>query len=297
MNIIIPVGKLTTDGGIERYTVEIIGQFLKFKEIKRIVVVCSEVDKKTVPNKIIKDINIIKTKSKPNTIRFLFESRRIINALKKALGKDTIVYTQHGSTIGGDVVVAQAVHLASILKLNKNIFTRAIRFAYPPHIKACLLEFYNFANAKRDIAISNLVKNELNSYWKIPEEKIRVVYSGVNTDEFKKNITTRKKVRRKLNLGNKFIMVFASNEFKRKNLRTIICAMAILKNYAIHLLVAGKDNPRKYVKMARKLNIADKITFLGLTKEIFLLQIFLFFQRYMNRLDLLHSRQCLLGCL
>ena len=46
--------------------------------------------------------------------------------------------------------------------------------------------------ADRIVAISNSVKESLIHYFKIKEDKIRVIYNGVNTEKFSSDIQKRK---------------------------------------------------------------------------------------------------------
>lgn len=268
MKLIMSMGTLTKTGGVERYVVEMVTQLLKFKEIEKIYFVCSAVDENTVPKEVIKKLEIIKVKLPPYSLRFIFESRRVINKLKKKLGKDTIVYTQQGTTLGGDLVAYHAVHLASIFKINRNWFGRIIRLFYPPHIRRYIVDFYNGHNSKINVAVSKEIGRELVKYMKVPQSKVVVMYEGVNSDEFKRSEEKRVRVRNEFNLKNKFVAMFVSHEFKRKNLITVIKALGILNNKDIVLFVAGKDSPGKYKEEAERLGIGSNVIFLGKVSNI-----------------------------
>lgn len=137
-----------------------------------------------------------------------------------------------------------------------------------------LVERHNLKKSKAIIAISESVKNEvLKNYPNIPEDKVYVVYSGVNLKEF--NPEHRKKylkeIREKHHIPiDDLLLIFVGNPFERKGLEFVIRAFAKLKFKNITLLVSGKDDPTPYQKLARKLGVNDKIRYnIGLTPEIY----------------------------
>ncbi|MCM8787683.1 MAG: glycosyltransferase family 4 protein [Candidatus Omnitrophica bacterium] len=265
MNIIIPITKLKKTGGVERYVFEITKCFLNNKHVDDVYIITSDIDYESIPKEFLNRVKIVKTKSKGRF--FMIEGTIVARKLKKKL-KNAVIFTQQGTTLGGDVVIEHACHLASIFELNKRIFSKFLRLIYPPHFIAYAVEFYNHNKALKSIAISNKIKRDLEKYVLIPSSKIKTVYSGINSKEFSKNEKSRKEIRKNLKLSDKFVMILVANEFKRKNLITILKAISILKNKDLVLLVAGKDNPAKYKAKANELGILDKIIFLGSVRNI-----------------------------
>ncbi len=135
------------------------------------------------------------------------------------------------------------------------------------------IENYNLKKAKGIIAISKTVKEELVNYYKLPEDKIHVAYSGVNLNEFSPN--NRKKfsreIRQKFNiLPTDTLLVFVGNPFDRKGLKYAIGALARVDKSNVKLLVIGRDNPSPYIKIARDLGVKDRLIFkTDLTREIY----------------------------
>jgi glycosyltransferase involved in cell wall biosynthesis len=115
----------------------------------------------------------------------------------------------------------------------------------PPETSAYYRLFFarSVYKAHRIIAVSNKVKEDLMSRFRIDEDKIRVVYHGVENG-FKRVTSPErlKDIAAKYNLPGKFIL-FVGNLEPRKNLPRVIDAFIDLrKRYGIEhkLVIAGK---------------------------------------------------------
>ena len=101
-------------------------------------------------------------------------------------------------------------------------------------------------NADRIIAVSEYTKQEIVSYYQIPEEKIDVVYQGCDP-VFAKEISAEKQeeVKRKYALPDKFVLYVGSIE-ERKNLLLVAQAISLLQqqaNNGIHIVAVGRHTP------------------------------------------------------
>jgi UDP-glucose:(heptosyl)LPS alpha-1,3-glucosyltransferase len=137
-----------------------------------------------------------------------------------------------------------------------------------------LIEKYNIRKAKKIIAISKSAKRDIQKKYNISEEKVKVVYNGVNLDEF----TPKNKIRYKdeinsikKNFGirkDELIFLFIGNYFQRKGLRYVITALSELKFPSYKLIVVGEDNFRPYQELASKRRVKNKILFLKKSQKI-----------------------------
>lgn len=117
------------------------------------------------------------------------------------------------------------------------------------------------------IANSNMVKNEIIQYYEVYEDKIKVIYNGVDIERFSSK--NNGELRHKYNLPqNTFIILFVGSGFKRKGLDTLIKAITLIKEKDILLLIIGKGDEREYKKLCRSLGIERKVLFLGIRKDI-----------------------------
>lgn len=132
-------------------------------------------------------------------------------------------------------------------------------------------EGFNIRKAKSIIAISNSVKKDIIKYYNVPEEKIHVVYSGVNLEEFNpKNRKYREEIRKKHGISpDDILLIFVGNPYERKGLEFVIRALSKIKQKNVKLLVSGRDEPGEFQSLARELGLADRVIFrVGLYTDI-----------------------------
>ncbi len=135
-----------------------------------------------------------------------------------------------------------------------------------------VIERMNVKKARKIIVMSNVLKEQVLRNYGVPEEKIEVVYSGVNCEEFKPE---NKKLygnnmRKKFGIEeNDIVLFFMGNPFSRKGLEYAIRALPLIKEKRVKILVSGNDNPERYKELAKKLGVHEKIRWnIGLTNEI-----------------------------
>ncbi|MFH1480451.1 MAG: glycosyltransferase family 4 protein [Pseudomonadota bacterium] len=126
------------------------------------------------------------------------------------------------------------------------------------------------------LPVSELVREELQKLYDIPESKIKVVHPGVSAERFSffNKEACRNAIRRKYGfLLNDLVILFVSMNFEVKRLDLLIKGMAALVNHdkrchPVKLLVVGKGNKSKYLQIARNFGVADRIAFCGITHEV-----------------------------
>jgi len=123
----------------------------------------------------------------------------------------------------------------------------------------------------RIVAISDMVKQDAMRWYRIPEDRIVVIYNGVDTERFHpRNRQYRDEIRRKHGIGDEFVILFVSNNFRMKGLGYLIKALAEIKREDhpfFKLLVLGRDRQGPYLRMAKNLGISEKVIFAGSTDE------------------------------
>ena len=97
-----------------------------------------------------------------------------------------------------------------------------------------------------------MVKNDIIRYYKVPEEKIEVVFNCVDINRFhpRNRDLYRRSIREFLNIqDHTVILLFAGHNYRLKGLKTLLGALSVLKetvlHQPIHLLIIGRgaDNP------------------------------------------------------
>jgi|GEM_PF-118173 len=118
------------------------------------------------------------------------------------------------------------------------------------------------------IANSNLCKQQVLHHYAVPEDRVAVIYNGVDLNRFNPEVRDRYRaaVRTRLALNDDTrAMLFVSRNYKRKGLRQLIESLALLKaeRERMVLVVLGRGNPRPYQRLASRLGIADHLRFIG----------------------------------
>lgn len=126
------------------------------------------------------------------------------------------------------------------------------------------------------LAVSTLVKDELLKVYDIPESKIRVIHPGVSIDRFStlNRESCRYEIRQRHGLlENDVVVLFVGMNFEIKRLDLVVKGVAALvakgnRNSNLKVLVVGKGGKEQYLTLARDLTIADRVIFVGVTREI-----------------------------
>jgi UDP-glucose:(heptosyl)LPS alpha-1,3-glucosyltransferase len=107
----------------------------------------------------------------------------------------------------------------------------------------------------------------------MPEDKIHVVYNGIDTKIFNANRMPRLREEYRKSVGVEDdlpVLLFVGSGFERKGLSYLIEAIDNLKNRNLKtkLLIIGKDKVLKYKRLAKKLNVDEDIVFAGPQKDV-----------------------------
>lgn len=118
---------------------------------------------------------------------------------------------------------------------------------------------------KKVVVNSKLEKKNLLRFYPVAEEKIEVIYNGVDLDRFH---PMRKEdsavVRAELDTKtDDSVVLFASNNFRRKGLAVLMRAVALLKEGSVVVWVAGRGKEKAFRSLAKQLDMAHRVRFLG----------------------------------
>ena len=203
-------------------------------------------------------VTYIYAKAKSAITKAIWRSYSIVKDLSK---ENVDIY--HG--LSNEIPIGiSSTDIKSIVTIHDLIFIR-----YPALYKRIDRTIYTWKfkyaclNATRVIAISEQTKRDIISYFKIPEEKIDVVYQGCDTS-FSQTVSEEKKerIRQKYNLPEKYILYVGSIE-TRKNLLLIVKALK-LSNEKVHLIAIGKKTPyvQEVVAYAQENQLESQVTIL-----------------------------------
>jgi len=131
----------------------------------------------------------------------------------------------------------------------------------PLHWTLCGLEKRTFSPERtgRIIANSNRGKKEIVEHYGFPEERIEVIYNGVDCERFRPSSEKR--------LGKGTRLLFVGTGFERKGLAFCIGALKHLPA-DVRLRVVGKGNTAGYAALARNEGVDSRVEFAGGNHDI-----------------------------
>lgn len=270
MKILIVTQKVSENGGIERYTVEIIR---RLSLNHKVFVLAQKVETRHegvtyfVKNFIHRPVWL-------NTLAFSLISCFWVAGIRRSEGVDLVL--SNGCALAKtDVTVAHSCHRAGIISGNKlrkaeqpGIRTNIrcfLRWFWPHNIVINSLEaFICTFGSRKIVAVSGGVKNELMKILNISDRKVAVIPNGVDSLRFKPNDATRESVRKELSIDDEeIVLIFSGHEFGRKGLGFVIEALAASEFDKWRLVVIGGDNREPYQRLAASLGVKDKVVFIG----------------------------------
>ncbi len=145
----------------------------------------------------------------------------------------------------------------------------------PFHLVLLFLEkrLFKRRNLKAIIANSRMVKENIVKHYNVSENRIHVIYNGVDPRFFDHSDLNELRTKQRETLGiddETYLLLFAGSGFERKGLLYLIEAVAKLKerNINVKLMVVGKGKTEKYKNASARYNVNDNILFLGPQKDI-----------------------------
>lgn len=139
----------------------------------------------------------------------------------------------------------------------------------PYHRYVCAAEKSMFEHPalRAVICNSNMVRAEILRHFSITEDKLHVIFNGVDLEHFHPRERQRLRGEARARLGiaeTDFLVVFAGSGFARKGLATLLRALALTPDGGVRLAVAGADrSQRAFERLAAALGLRGRVTFLG----------------------------------
>ena len=112
---------------------------------------------------------------------------------------------------------------------------------------------FESGRCKKIVAISEMVKHDILKHYRLPTEKVEVVYNGVRLDRFNPDnkIRYRNKVRDRIGVPRDAAMIlFVGSGFERKGLEYLVRAMGLLGRENWRLVLVGKGDWSRYLGFA-----------------------------------------------
>lgn len=143
----------------------------------------------------------------------------------------------------------------------------------PHHRYVLAAERKLFASPRLKAVICNslMVKEEIRAYFGVPEDKLRVIYSGVDTEAFHPRLKAQHRQALRWQYAippHAPLFLFVGSGFERKGLAALLQALAGLPADS-RLLVVGKDKKAADFKAAAaRLGLAQRVDFVGAQQDV-----------------------------
>lgn len=169
-------------------------------------------------------------------------------------------------TLGQDVFHAGGgCHADYMQKVYSRLGVRLRRFS-PRHRSLLALERTIFKDPKLIAeCVSSMVQREIARRYDVPETRLPVIHCAVDVERFAPEGQTgaREQLRAEFSAGEATVWLFAGSGWWRKGLDIAIAALARVQDATTQLWVAGKDDPRRWRRLAEREGVAERVHFVG----------------------------------
>lgn len=198
---------------------------------------------------------------------------------QRAVGQDFDIVHSFEKVTQCDVMTVQSPCFGNPSDEGDGIWNRLMRgmgaITSPRKFTWRWLESRQFSErgAKIVIAVSEQVKRDVQAHYRVPDQRLRLAYTGVELPDAGGEISRLSEAALRTQLGvspNDVVLLFVGTEFKRKGLDALLQGVALLPRSRCTLLVAGGGGGRLdyYKAMADSLGIGREVRFLGLVSDV-----------------------------
>lgn len=155
-----------------------------------------------------------------------------------------------------------------------NTFLRRAKYVTSPvHLVMVYLERQLFKKGNCSLVITNshLVKKQLIQYHDVPEDRISVLYNGIEHAVFNPHVKEyRNDMRKAFQIKpDDIVLLFVANNWKRKGLQTVIKAIPKTDIHNLKLVIVGRGKKAPFLSLAQRLGLEqDTVIFAGFQKNI-----------------------------
>jgi UDP-glucose:(heptosyl)LPS alpha-1,3-glucosyltransferase len=211
-----------------------------------------------------------------NFLRLYTFNKNCYNYMKKNIGEYEFVLDMDRTVLATHIRAGGGSHKAWLERRAVfSHFLKNLSFSINPfHNYMLKIERKSLENPllKALICNSHMVKEEFKKYYDYSENKIYVVYNGVEWryfEDFFNGALDKKNIFKKdLELDSRFWLLFVGSGYERKGLSFVIEALSKVSN-DICLAVVGKDrNEGYYKKKVNEKKLEDRVKFFGPRKDV-----------------------------
>jgi UDP-glucose:(heptosyl)LPS alpha-1,3-glucosyltransferase len=118
---------------------------------------------------------------------------------------------------------------------------------------------------KAVICNSEMVKREIQHYFQLPESKLHVIYSGVDSERFSPSLRVQRDSFRAQHdiASDALVYLFVGSGFERKGVASFLRALARLSDRCIGLVVGKDKHQARFERLAAWLGMEQRVRFTG----------------------------------
>jgi UDP-glucose:(heptosyl)LPS alpha-1,3-glucosyltransferase len=119
------------------------------------------------------------------------------------------------------------------------------------------------------VCVSDGVADEMREHYPHARERVVTIHNGVNTAAFAPGVRAQEAAAMRTTLGisqQRLVAAFVGGEWERKGLGPALQALALAGEW--DLVVAGDGDRVRYQELARSEGVADRVHWLGITREV-----------------------------
>ncbi len=141
---------------------------------------------------------------------------------------------------------------------------------YHYYVKRAERRLFQSPQLRAVICNSRMVRDEIRNWFRIADDKLRVIYSGVDTAAFHPDLKAhRGEIRARHGIPeDATLFLFVGSGFERKGMATLLQALALQSGESF-LLVVGRDRKlARFRAQARRLGLARRVLFIGPQQDV-----------------------------
>lgn len=131
---------------------------------------------------------------------------------------------------------------------------------------------FSHPNLRRVICNSRMVADELRQWYGVPEEKLTVIYNGVDTTRFHPRLAQEHRAGLRAELGienQRPLLLFVGNGFERKGIPVLLQAVARMYRTDAQLIIVGEDRRRAVMmREAAAMGLMQRVQFIGARRDV-----------------------------
>lgn len=194
----------------------------------------------------------------------------LVHAISPCLGAD--VYQPRGGTVAESIernLALLSSPAARSLKRWANRFNFKQRFALDIERR-----LFHPGGGPVVVAISRYVAEQLRRHYRLPEQRLRVVYNAVDPDDtpLSQRLTDRAQVRHDYGVGeDEFLVILVAHNFRLKGVARWMEAHARLLSEGmtdLRSLVIGKAHSPRWQREASRMGLKGCLRFVGPTRRV-----------------------------